>query len=103
MSHPTSFGPGTKRRINGALFSRYVNLVRTRFPEVREIADELLDSSQTFRALVEEYGMCVEALESFSRNGSDKQVVEQYMALRFDLERALLECIVEQRRTHGLQ
>lgn len=102
MPHSTDVDPESRRGINDALPSRHVDLLHTRFPHLQRIADELLNRSKTFRDLVEEYGMCAEALDRISREGPCTLLLEQYASLRFGLEHALLQCLADQRRNDDL-
>lgn len=102
MPHSTDVDPESRRGINDALASRHVDLLHTPFPHLQRLADELLDRSKTSRDLVEEYGMCSEALDRISREGPSTLLLEQYTSLRFGLERAPLQCLADQRRNNDL-
>lgn len=81
----------TRRSIDEVLAPQYVDLLHVRFPQVRAIADELLGRSQVFRDLVEQYGMCADALDHLSKRvGGMPLALEHYTSLRFDLEIMLL-------------
>lgn len=96
MPRPKEADQQAPRSIQVALESRYVDLLHTRFPSVQEIADELLDASQAFRDLVEEYGWCADALDRLSMESvSTPILLEHYTTLRFALERELLQYMVD--------
>ena len=97
MPYPTGVSPDS-RRINGAVQPRYVRLLHSRFPHAQRIADELLIRSKIFRDLVEEYGMCADALERISREDTNTLLLDRYTALRFELERALLRYMLGEPR-----
>jgi hypothetical protein len=102
MPHPRVADPKSMHGLYDALASRYVDLLHARFPHVQPIADELLARSQTFRNLVEEYGMCADALDRLSHEDASPLLLDQYTALRFDLEHVLLQYLAEQWRSDDL-
>lgn len=97
MPYPTGVTPSS-RRINVALPPRYVRLLHSRFPHAQRIAAELLIRSEIFRELVEKYGMCADALDRISREGTNTLLLDRYTALRFELERLLLRYLLGEPR-----
>lgn len=98
MPHPTGankYSPGISR---GSLAYRHVELLHTRFPDVQAIAEELLGRSETFRTLVENYGVCADALDRCREDPANRTLLEQYTTLRFALERVLLQYIKDHRQ-----
>jgi len=85
-----------------SLACRYVDLLHTRFPHVQPIADVLLSESRSFRELVEDYGVCADALDRCSKEGASTALLEQYTTLRFALERVLLQYIKDHRDSDDL-
>jgi hypothetical protein len=102
MPYPTSAQKESGASAYGTLECRYVDLLHTRFPHVQAIADELLSRSQSFRELVEEYGVCADALDRCSKEGTGTALLEQYTMLRFALERVLLQYIKDHRHSDDL-
>lgn len=96
MPNPTRVNNDSTSNGSHALAYRHVDLLHTRFPDVQDIADELLGKSEPFRALVEDYGMCADALERCAKDGAGRSL-EQYTTLRFTLERVLLQYIKDHR------
>jgi hypothetical protein len=98
MPHPTGADGDSRCDTYGTLAFRHVDLLHTRFPHVQPIADELLSESHTFRYLVEEYGVCADALDRCSQEGASTALLDQYTTLRFVLERVLLQYLRDHRR-----
>jgi hypothetical protein len=97
MPYPTSADKESTGTAYGALEYRYVDLLHTRFSHVQAITDELLSHSESFCELVEEYGLCADALDRCSKEGASTALLEQYTTLRFALERVLLQYIKDHR------
>jgi hypothetical protein len=79
-----------------------VDLLHSRFPDVQPIAEELLSQSESFCELVEEYGVCADALDRCSKEGASASLLGQYTTLRFALERVLLQYIKDHRDSDDL-
>jgi hypothetical protein len=102
MPYQSGAGRGSTGSVYGTLACRYVDLLHTRFPHVQPIADELLSESDSFCDLLEEYGVCADALDRCSKEGASTALLEQYTTLRFALERVLLEYIKDHRHSDDL-
>ena len=79
----------------------YVQLLVERFPHVREMAQQLLEESDVFRDLCEEYAACTEVIERLARSQGDAGLRTEYSALRLRLEGELLRCVSEHWSEHG--
>ena len=97
MPYQSGAGRGSTGSVYGTLACRYVDLLHTRFPHVQPIADVLLSESRSFRQLIEDYGVCADALDHCSKEGASTSLLEQYTTLRFALERVLLQYIKDHR------
>ena len=72
---------------------RCVQLVLDRFPHVREVSEQLLNDSEPFRELSEEYEACTEAIERLEPSATSAGLLIEYRALRLRLEGELLRCV----------
>jgi hypothetical protein len=72
---------------------RCVQLLLDRFPHVREVSEQLLNDSEPFRELSEEYEACTEAIERLEPSATSAGLLTEYLALRLRLEGELLRCV----------
>jgi hypothetical protein len=72
---------------------RCVQLLLDRFPHVREVSEQLLNHSEAFRELCEEYEACTEAIERLEHSAASAGLLTEYLALRLRLEGELLRCV----------
>lgn len=72
---------------------RCVQLLLDRFPHVREVSEQLLNASEAFRELCEEYEACTEAIERLEPSAASAGLLTEYLALRLRLEGELLRCV----------
>jgi hypothetical protein len=70
-----------------------VQLLLDRFPHVREVSEQLLKHSETFRDLCEEYEACTEAIERLEPSATSAGLLSEYLALRLRLEGELLRSV----------
>src|SRR5262245_15694382 len=75
-----------------------VSLLLERFPHVKNVSLQLLEQSETFRELCEEYEACTAAAERLSHSKGDEALRMEYAALRLRLEGELLRYIED----HGV-
>jgi hypothetical protein len=73
--------------------SRCVQLLLERFPHVREVSEQLLNDSEAFRELCEEYEACTEAIERLELSATSAGLLGGYLALRLRLEGELLRSV----------
>ena len=73
--------------------ARCVQLLLDRFPHVREVSEQLLNDSEPFRELSEEYEACTEAIERLEPSATSAGLLTEYRALRLRLEGELLRCV----------
>lgn len=66
-----------------------------RFPERRDEIRHLLDHSEVFRNMCEDYRQCKEAILYWSDQGSEESLVRtsEYMELLQDLETEITTCL----------
>lgn len=72
---------------------RCAQLLLDRFPHVREVSEQLLNDSEAFRELCEEYEACTEAIERLEPSATCAGLLTEYVALRLRLEGELLRCV----------
>ena len=84
----------------GSLQKRYVEIVHDLFPHMRTVLDRVLEESESFRDLVEEYGLCTEVLEQPTQHGRPNPPVKEYAALRLRLEGELLQYLRDYTDSH---
>ena len=82
----------------GGLPKRYVDMAHALFPHMRSVLDRVLEQSEPFRDLVEEYGVCTEVLER--RQGRSEPPINEYAALRLRLECELLQYLSDYADSH---
>jgi hypothetical protein len=81
--------------------ARCVQLLLDRFPHVREVSEQLLNDSEAFRELCEEYQACTEAIERLGHSAASAGLLTEYLALRLRLEGELLRCVRDHGAAHG--
>jgi hypothetical protein len=72
---------------------RCAQLLLDRFPHVREVSEQLLNHSEAFRELCEEYEACTEAIERLELSATSAGLLGGYLALRLRLEGELLRSV----------
>jgi len=82
----------------GSVPKRYVEIVHELFPHMRSVLDRVLEQSEPFRDLVEEYGVCTDVLER--QHSRAEPQVREYTALRLRLESELLEYLRDYADSH---
>ena len=80
---------------------RCVQLLLDRFPHVREVSEQLLNDSEPFRELSEEYEACTEAIERLEPSATSAGLLTEYLALRLRLEGELLRCVATHYAARG--
>jgi hypothetical protein len=78
-----------------------VQLFLARYPQVREVSEQLLRDSDAFRELCEEYEVCTEAIERLEHSEANAGLLTEYGTLRLQLEGELLRCIAAHYGAHG--
>jgi hypothetical protein len=73
--------------------ARCVQLFLERFPHIRQMSQELLKDSESFRELCEEYEACTSVIQRLAHSEADAALLSEYSALRLRLEGELLRCI----------
>ena len=85
----------------GSQARRYIEILLERFPHVTAASLQLLERSEPFHEICEEYEACVEVAERLERHGSDEAMLREYRALRLRLEGELLRYISQVRSSGG--
>ena len=74
--------------------NEYLKAVKHKFPDESERIENLYQADEDFRALCEDYFSCMQNLQKFKKEFSEKRyTLEEYRNIQTELEKELLEFI----------